>query len=392
MSEMKEIPFWGEPVLQTDVAIVGGGLMGTGLAYHLANAGVDCALFERDLIGNAASGRNDGQIIQDTVDFYPRMKIRYGNDQARNFLRFKTKGQADLHSFLCENEVPEQVAYHRDGSLNLASNDAEQIQIETAIEELCKDGFQVEQLDRTEIEQKIGTDIFSMAKWNPLDATVNPLALTQWLVALAQAKGCRIYQKCPVHQINEESITHAGGTTRASIVILACNAYASLLMPWFDQKIFPVRGQVMATVPTGHEFPSIGCITNFGYDYWHWTPDGRFIIGGKRTVDEEGEKGFDHHTNPHVQKALRTFMEQMYPDMKTIATASQWSGIMGFSADGLPLIGPIGGDQSLWSVAGFTGYGLGLFWPVTKAVSETLIRKKTEGTEYLPGLSPSRFQ
>ena len=113
--------------------------------------------------------------------------------------------------------------------------------------------------------------------------------------------------------------------------------------------------------------------------------------GGRRYVDEHGEVGYDDDfVNPKVSLALDQFAKDTYPD-HALSVAHRWSGIMGFSKDGRPLIGPIGGDPSFWAAAGFTGYGLGLCWAVGLGVAQILNDETSPLTDILPDFSPSRF-
>ncbi|MCB1049756.1 MAG: FAD-binding oxidoreductase [Acidobacteria bacterium] len=390
MSDFRMEPFWSAPPEQCDVVIIGAGLIGTAIALHLAQRGVQVAVLERFQIASGASGRNDGQIILETADYYQRMKQVYGDRSAFGVLDLKRRGQMDLHTYLTDKSYPE-LAYHRAGSLTLAVNDQEARTIESAITEMAKDGFHTEHVNCDQIEAKIGTRAFTMGKWDPLDATVNPAELTRLFAAQARKAGARIVENCPVTQLDRQAVHHAYGKTECEIVILATNAYSSSLEPNLAKLIFPVRGQVMATEPSDLRFEPIGCITNFGYDYWHWTVDGRLILGGKRPTDEHVEVGTEEWVNPKVQAALDAFKAETYPQAEHLKVVKRWSGIMGFSADGLPLIGPLGGDPTLWVAAGFTGYGLGMSWSVGKAVADVLSGDQTPWADQLKIFNPGRF-
>lgn len=382
---------WNLPPEHADVVIVGGGLMGCSIAYQLATRGIECCLLEAKRIASGASGRNDGQIILETADYYPRMKAVYGKQAAFRLLDFKRRGQELMHDFLQPYQEHHSLAYHRHGSLTLAINEAEAALLETATQEMRQDGFEVTLMERQAIAEKIGTERFALGKWDENDASVNPAELTRFIAAKAREAGAVIVEGLPVTKAESGFVEHAHGRTQAEIVIMATNAYTSQLIPDFDKLIFPIRGQILATQPSDMRFPPIGCIANFGYDYWHWTADGRLILGGRRYIDEHGEVGFDDDfVNPKVSHALDEFAKETYPNFP-LQVAHRWSGIMGFSKDGRPLIGPIGGDPTFWAAAGFTGYGLGLCWAVGLGVAQILNDETSPLTDILPDFSPSRF-
>ncbi|CAM2010276.1 NAD(P)/FAD-dependent oxidoreductase [Acanthopleuribacter pedis] len=384
-------PIWNKPPHQTDVVIVGGGLVGVCLAYQLARREVNCCLLERHTLASGASGRNDGQIILETADYYTRMQRVYGIKEALNILRFKRLGQTGTHRMMAELTENHHLAYHQQGSLTLAYNEAEAALIETASAAMIKDGFDMTLLDRDQIEAKIHTRRFAMGKYDPYDASVNPAEMTHAIAAQARRGGAAVFENCRVTGVASGRVDYEGGSVDCEVVILATNAYTAGLLPEFESLVFPIRGQVMAGEPSDIKIAPYACITNFGYDYWHWTPEGRLILGGRRFIDEHGETGTDHRINPKVQDALCSLRDEMYPQYSHLKVEQQWSGIMGFSKDGKPLIGMIGGDPTMWCAVGFTGYGLGMCWSAGEAVAQVLNDEQSELTEILPMFAPNRF-
>ena len=379
----------------TDIAIIGGGLIGCSIAYQLSQAGVDCVLFEENDIAHGASGRNDGQIILETMEFYHRMIETYGREKAKGILDFKRLGQLDLDQFIRQTCDPESIDYHQAGSLTLAINDQEAIEIKQAAKKMSEDGFASEIWDQQTIADKAASPIFPNGKFDPIDSVVNPVALCRHIASQAQKNGVIISQNTPVTQLDETTLSYAGGQLEAGMVILATNAYTARLLPELSDWIYPIRGQVLITEPLQYllgEIPPYACITNYGYEYWHVLPDGRVMLGGKRYTDEEGEKGLEEIANPVVHQALDDFLMTLYPQLKTLPKIEhRWSGIMGFSRDGLPIVGPMPGNTTTWIAAGFTGYGLGMCWSIGKAVADALTENKSPYIDILNICNPRRL-
>ncbi|MCB1044869.1 MAG: FAD-binding oxidoreductase [Acidobacteria bacterium] len=382
--------FWNQPPAHCDVVIVGGGLIGTSIALHLSMNDIGTCLLERGHLASGASGRNDGQIILETVDYYPRMIELYGHDTAKGILSFKRKGQLALHQFLEHVSHSPQLAYHRLGSLTLAYNQAERLKIEAAVDAMLADGFSCELVDGDTIASMIGTKVLDFGKYDPLDAVVNPAELTRLFAREAAIRGCQVHEGVQVTGVESGMVHHNYGATKCEIVIIATNAYCADILPSYKQWVYPTRGQVFATHPSPQRFQPVGCITNFGYDYWHWTEDGRLILGGRRFVDEHQEVGTEELVNQKVQAALESFAREIYPDM-SLEVATRWSGIMGFSVDGLPIVGPVSGDPTVWSAVAFTGYGLGMAWSIGSGVADVLAGEETSEADFMARLSANRL-
>src|SRR5207244_9845848 len=82
-------------------------------------------------------------------------------------------------------------------------------------------------------------------------------------------------------------------------------------------------------------------------------------------------------TTPEVQGALEAFAAAMFDiDRAALNVVSRWSGAMGFSPDGLPLMGPVRVETdpepawepgSVWFCGGFTGHGMSMAWRTAHA-------------------------
>jgi gamma-glutamylputrescine oxidase len=150
-----------------------------------------------------------------------------------------------------------------------------------------------------------------------------------------------------------------GGDILAQRVILATNAWTPLLAHEFDGVIHPARGQVLATAPA----PTVlhqACYCDEGFEYFQQLADGRFVLGGYRNLAFAEEATYADRTTPRIQQALDDFLARHFPELATVPVERRWSGTMGFTDDGLPLIGRLKRDDRIAFAAGFNGHGLGL--------------------------------
>ena len=95
-------------------------------------------------------------------------------------------------------------------------------------------------------------------------------------------------------------------------------------------------------------------------DYLGNFPTGEMLIGGFRQLKKDTELGYSDETSPVIQNALEGFLNKHIPNVKKAKITHRWSGIMGFSVDGQPMVGSSPSDNQLFFVGGFTAHGLGL--------------------------------
>ena len=95
----------GELPATVDVAVVGGGLLGTCATYWLARSGVRVAQVEQARIAYGATGRNGGFMGTGTAEGYLGTAARHGNDAARALMALTLDGLALLRQVLEEKRI-----------------------------------------------------------------------------------------------------------------------------------------------------------------------------------------------------------------------------------------------------------------------------------------------
>ena len=165
-----------------------------------------------------------------------------------------------------------------------------------------------------------------------------------WLTTQVMAhSGATVIPNCAVRKIEQEGgiVTVHGqrATVRAPQVCLCTNAYSRTLHPYFKDKVFPTRGQMLATAPTTRFMEmTMGC--EWGDEYFRQLPDGRFMIGGWRNRHVEEEVGYNDHGRRRTSRpGLESFLHKYSPELDGLPIEHRWSGIMGFTADDMPLSG-----------------------------------------------------
>ncbi|GAB1316057.1 hypothetical protein MFIFM68171_06267 [Madurella fahalii] len=183
------------------------------------------------------------------------------------------------------------------------------------------------------------------------------------------------------------------GVVRARRVVLATNGYTAAIAPRFQGVVVPLRGQVTAQRP-GKGMPFGGCLpTTYsfiyekGYEYMVTRPEGSLlpgdviIGGGLYRAPDDGLMEFGITDDSTVNEWISAYLRDATPryfggnwgeDDPAGRVRKEWTGIMGFSPDGLPLVGEVPGEEGLWTSCSFQGHGMVLCWMCAKALVDMM--------------------
>lgn len=335
---------------EADVAVVGGGIVGAYAATLLGEAGKSVLLLEARDIASGATGRNAGMVLFGLVDYYRVAVERYGRARARELWGLTVRNRQRTVELLTRLGVP----HDRCGSLLLACDDEEARLLADSARLLQEDGFAVEYAS----SDPLGRGFVAGLK-QPDDLTIDPARFAR---AVAEASGAALLRDSEVFALEHERGHYLVRSKRATVacgaVVLAVNAYAPNLHPYFAGKVQPTRAQMLATAPAPRILHT-AVYANYGYEYIRQLADGRVLLGGGRRQFAATEVGYRDTTTPAVQGALAAFLRRHFPEVDTPVT-HRWSGTMGFTPDGIPLVGRLPDLPGVAFAVGFTGHGLGI--------------------------------
>lgn len=331
MTAAADQPFWPRPSRippaplpeRVEVLVVGGGITGVSLLRRLAARGVKAALIERSSLAYGASGRNAGFLLEGTAANYGEAIELHGRGVAREVWDYT----AENHRRLAE-ALAGRARYRRNGSRTLAGSSAEARRLEEAAVLMAEDGWPV--------------DYREGAILNPRDGELYPAEAVAALAA-----------DCPPGSIFEETALAdlASPPIEADEVVLATNAFTAQLIEGI--RIAPVRAQMLATAPFATRVAERPTYADRGYQYWRQLDGGEVLVGGYRDRSIPEEVGYQLSTTPAIQQHLEAHLAGLGV---TAPVTHRWAGTMGFTPDGLPLLGRL--RPGLWICAGYTGHGM----------------------------------
>lgn len=226
--------------------------------------------------------------------------------------------------------------------------------------------------------------------------------LTIGILKLALENGLNLQTNTPVRSIEKDIEENATSwtvhTDRGSIVaknlILATNGYTAHLYPPLQGMVVPFRGIITAHRP-GQKMPQHGLPTTYsfiyekGYEYMIARPagsinEGDIIMGGGLTKGQGPDGLFEYGNTDdttldadivsYLKDTTPTFFgENWGEDHPEGRIRHTWSGIMGYSADGYPLVGPVPGEEGLFLDVSFQGHGMVLCFLCAKAATQMIL-------------------
>jgi glycine/D-amino acid oxidase-like deaminating enzyme len=333
------------------VLVIGGGIAGVSLLWHLTRLRIDAVLVEREHLAWGASGRNAGFLLAGVSSSYAEAVRRYGREKARELWEITTEN----HDRMVEAARGQDVGHRRLGSAILPASDEERALLIESEQLLAEDGFYV--------------------RWdggrlcNPRDGELDPSRMVASLAR--QARDGAIREGVGVTGLSPRAhdvVVRAGESEcLAGVVILATNAYTSQLVP--GVKIHPTRAQMLATAPERELLVEMPVYSNFGYRYWRQLVTGEVLIGGWRDTSFETENTLDDEPTPEIQEHLERAVRELGAAGEV---THRWAGTMGFTESALPMAGPVEGMKNVYICAGFTGHGMAFAFMTAKQVAQVI--------------------
>jgi glycine oxidase len=323
--------------MNSDVIIIGGGVIGLAIARELAAGGARrVEIFDKGACGAESSFAAAGMLA-------PQAEA----DRADDFFRLCQRANEMYDSFAADlrDETGIDVELDNAGTLYPAFSAADSAEINRRFAWQTAAGLEVEKLSAAEtrkLEPFISPDVRESLLF-PRDRQVENRKLVHALRRSAELRGVVIHEHHPVAELVVENGRATGvriGANRISAghFVLAAGAWSAELARTKElPEVFPVRGQMIAFQPARRVFDHV----IFGpRGYLVPRSDGRLLVGA--TVERAG---FDNRTTSDGIEALRTTAFELAPSLANLRIAEQWSGLRPATDDRQPIIGALPGVE-----------------------------------------------
>jgi sarcosine oxidase subunit beta len=363
-----------------EVVVVGGGVIGTSTAFHLAEAGVDVCLVEKGELAGGSTSRAAGGF---RAQFSDPLNIALGLRSIEAFTRFGERPghEIDLHQvgylFLLDRE--EDVAAFRESTA---------LQNELGVPSRFVDLDEVRRLCPL-----AGLDGVLAATFCPLDGHASPEAVVQGYAAGARARGAAVETGCAIAGIRIESgevvaVETSLGVVETGTVVCAAGVWSPEIAALVGIEL-PVQAylrEVGFTGPAQGLPERIPLTVDFSSGlYFH--REGPGLLFGM--ADPEQRPGLDVPSDPAWLEKVIAVAERRLPSLLDMGMAGGWKGYYEVTPDHNALVGEAPAPSRFLYATGFSGHGF-LQGPAVGEIVRDLVLGRTPFVDVTP-LSTERF-
>jgi len=327
--------------LRADVAIVGGGLMGSSLALHLAEKGISAVVLEAREIAFGASGRNAGHVATHIEGMKLPAGVRNLSHGGERYMELVRGGPAAVAAVVQRYGIV--CNYTPTGHLVLAVRGEDKRRLEEQLRYWASMGIPMELLDREATRTAMGSSRFTAALYQPSGGRINSFAYTNGMAAAAAKLGAKVFTRSPVLGIELSGkywrVRTLRGTVTATKVVVCTNAYATSSIPEVAKAFYPGIPGVISfkplpkllektLIPSGATVSQLGLPGAIQKDV-----TGRFYFA---TIPSLGKAA---DSRP-FEKRLRRWLGQAFPQLSAdeLEVDTYWTGRTAKTLDQLPRI------------------------------------------------------
>jgi len=361
-----------------EVVVIGGGVVGASIAFHLAEADVDVALIEKSELGAGSTSKAAGglrtifsddlniEIALRSIEAYRNFSARPGHE-----VDFKVHGYLILISREDDLENFRRIV-ERQSAFGIPSR------IISPEEALA-------------INPMISTEGLIAALHSPADAQCSPEGAVMGYAQGARKLGAKILQGEGVTGIDREanSITAVHTASRkisTSTVVIAAGVWSPEIgeMVGLNIPVKPYKREIVITDPLGSHWSGMPDSLPMTIDFsstLSWRPEGGALLIG--FSDERVPAGFDTTRDPRYVEKLAELALHRIPITSELGIGKGWAGLYDTSPDNNALLGEADSPNRVLYATGFSGHGV----MQAPAVGE-IIRDLYLGQEPFVDISP----
>jgi sarcosine oxidase subunit beta len=335
---------------QTQIVIIGGGVMGASAAYHLALKGCqDSVLLEKQpFFGQGATGRCAGGI---RYQFSTEINIRLSQLSLPMLERF-------------EEETGQAIDLRWPGYLFLLTQETDLQKFRSNVALQHSLGVQTEWLSGSEVRRRVpqlaAEDVLA-GTFHVKDGLADPNGVVAGYINAGRRLGVKAFTDTAVTAIETSAgritAVHTNqGRIPCQIVVNAAGPWSAVVsdMAGVPLPVTPIRRQMLTTTPMPEITADFPFIIDFAQSlYFH--REGEGLLTGMSNPDQPpglDERVDDDWELVHMEAAI-----ERLPLLARAGRQSAWAGLYEVTPDAHPIFGPVSNLEGYYLVTGFSGHG-----------------------------------
>jgi sarcosine oxidase subunit beta len=362
------------------VVIVGGGVMGTSAAFHLAEAGIDVVLVERGELAGGSTSRAAGGV---RAQFSDALNIQIAQRSLQAFRSFDTRPGWEID-------------FKRSGYLFVLSREADVTAFEANVALQNRYGVPSRMLGAAEARALCpllaGDDILA-ASFSPDDGHATPEAVVQGYAYAARALGAHVRVGCELTAIETDGDTitrvqTSDGPVVTNVVICTAGAWSRACgdMVGVSLPVSPLRRQILFTEPMDGLPPDLPFTIDFATSFYFHREGPGLLMG---MSDAREQPGFALETTDDWVPDLLDIASRRAPRIAEAGIKGGWAGLYEVTPDHNAVIGESERVSRFLYATGFSGHGF-LQGPAVGEILRDLVLDRTPFVDIGP-LSVNRF-
>lgn len=365
------------PAIHSDVAIIGGGLMGSSAAFFLRQRGLSVTLLETDKIGRQASGTNFGNVRRQGR---PISQLPLANRAIRIWRETPALLGSDVeylqsgHMRICFRDRPENVG-----------------KMEEYAALAREEGLELELLSGNALRARfpfLGPEVLA-GSYSPHDGHANPRLAAPAFARAAAALGAKVFEDTRIEHVSKaaedfELVAADGRIFRAPILLVTAGAWAGKITQQFGEVVplTPRAPTMSVTEPVPYAIaPAMGVMTPDEVEtvYFRQVARGNIVIGGSCRAQSYPDE-YRAYVLPQNTMTQFEHIRRLSPALGRLNIIRVWSGIEGYTDDSLPVMGQSLKVPGLFHAFGFSGSG----FQIGPGVGETMAELIATGATDIP--------
>jgi sarcosine oxidase subunit beta len=371
----------------SDVVIIGGGIVGSSIAWHLTQAGCKNVLVvERESAqGKGSTGKSMGGV---RAQFSTSVNIQMSLYSIPFYARF-------------EEVLGHPSGYRDQGYLFVATRESHLAYLRSNFERQTALGLKaVKLLPAHEIARmlpELRSDDILGGSFCSTDGFVDPYSAMTGFMARATDQGATLWKKTEVTAITRDAKGISGiDTTRGHVatraVVNAAGAWAAQAakLAGLELPVEPLRRMLVPSEPFD-QFPHSSPMVIDMSNGFHFRPEGRgFLMAWN---DPEETPGYKMDFEPSFIEKILTLAANRVPVFENLAVNPKraWAGLYEMTPDHHCILGPVPGMSGFFLANGFSGHGV-MHAPATgKILSDLILHGRTTVVDDASILAFDRF-